>query len=201
VRRLFLLDIGYRRALEELRSLYAPEAHDPFPRHHQHFGGSLAVIAAAYAQAGGMPLKRSSEDVALYRAIVQSGGRFRHSHRVRVYTSARVVGRAEGGLADAISWWHDRARDAAPVLVESAAAAETRLSQLGFWLMGNPASVPPAALTVTPEPPTGQAAEIHATLRTLRERIETLRSLSLAARLELVDRRFKKCSAVPVLAA
>ncbi|MBA2492287.1 MAG: hypothetical protein H0V34_11510 [Gammaproteobacteria bacterium] len=148
-----------------------------------------------------MPLKRSSEDVAICRAIVQSGGRFRHSHRVRVYTSARLLGRAQGGLADALVWWHGRARDAAPVLVESAVAAEARLSKLGLWCLDNPASVPPAALTVTPEPPTGQAAEIHATLRTLRERIETLRSLSLAARLELVDRRFKKCSAVPVLAA
>jgi Glycosyl transferase family 2 len=184
VRRLFLLDIGYRRALEELRSLYAPETHDPFPRHHQHFGASLAVTAAAYAEAGGMPLTRTSEDVALYRAIVASGARFRHSHRVQVYTSARVIGRAEGGLAEAIGWWHARVRDAAPVLVESPAAAEARLLQLGLWCRDNPASVPPAALTVTPEPPPGQAAELQATLRTLRTRIEALRPLSLAARLE-----------------
>ena len=95
VRRLFLLDIGYRRALEELRWLYAPERHDPFPRHHQHFGASLAVTASAYRRAGGMPLVRTSEDVALYRAIVDTGGRFRHSSRVRVYTSAR--GRWPGG--------------------------------------------------------------------------------------------------------
>jgi len=190
VRRLFLLDIGYRRALEELRSLYAPEAHDPFPRHHQHFGASIAVTAAAYAKAGGMPLKRSSEDVALYRAIVESGARFRHSHRVRVYTSGRMIGRAEGGLADAIGWWHARARDAAPVLVEAAAAAEARLLQLGLWCRDNPEKIPPATLVVTPDPPpSGQAAEIHATLRTLRKRIEALRPLSLAARLEPARRR------------
>ncbi len=183
VRRLFLLDIGYRRALEELRSLYAPEAHDPFPRHHQHFGASLAVTAAAYAKAGGMPLKRSSEDVALYRAMVESGARFRHSDRVRVFTSGRMIGRAEGGLADAIGWWHARAWDGAPVLVESAAAAEARLLQLGFWCRDNPEEIPPAALIVTPDPPpSGQAAEIHATLLALRARIEALRPLSLAAR-------------------
>jgi len=185
VRRLFLLDIGYRRALEELRSLYAPEAHDPFPRHHQHFGASLAVTAAAYAAAGGIPLKRSCEDVALYRAIVESGGRFRHSHRVRVYTSGRVTGRAQGGLADAIGWWGEQARGAIPVLVESAVAAEARLMQLGLWCRDNPASVPPAEHAVTPEPPPpGQTAEIHATISALRERIEALRTLSLATRLE-----------------
>src|SRR6202522_180774 len=102
VQRLFLLDVGYRRALEEMRSLYAPEPEDPFPRHHQHYGASLAVTAAAYAKAGGMPLTRSSEDAALYRAVVASGGRFRHSYRVQVRTSARVLGRAEGGLAGAL---------------------------------------------------------------------------------------------------
>jgi len=191
VRKLFLLDIGYRRALEEMRSLYAPEACDPFPRHHQHFGACLAVTAGAYAQAGGMPLTRSREDVALYRAIVESGARFHHSYRVRVYTSARTVGRAQGGLADAMRWWHDRVRGATPVLVESAAAAEARLSQLGFWLVDNPASVAPAALTATPEPAPGHAAEIHATLRILRERSEKLRPLSLAARLDQARRRFE----------
>jgi len=200
VRRLFLLDIGYRRALEELRSLYAPEAHDPFPRHHQHFGGSLAVTAAAYAKAGGMPLKRSSEDVALHHAIVRSGGKFRHSHRVRVYTSARMIGRAQGGLADAIGWWHARARDGAPVLVESAAAAEARFLMLGFWCRENPGRVPPAALVATPDPPApGQAAEIHGTLLTLRDQIEALRPLSLAARLEPAARGRRSTGILPIV--
>lgn len=63
--RLFSLDVMYRRALEELRSLYAPQRHDPYPRHHQHYGASFAVTAAAYGRAGGMPLRTSSEDVAL----------------------------------------------------------------------------------------------------------------------------------------
>lgn len=183
VRRLFLLDIGYRRALEELRALYAPEAHDPFPRHHQHFGASLAVTAAAYADAHGLPPQRSQEDVALYRAIVASGARFRHSPRVRVYTSARLIGRAEGGLADAMGWWHARVRDAAPVLVESTAAAEARLLHLGRWSRDHPGQVPPAVLTETPEPRLGQGADIEITLRTLRTRIEALRPLPLGARL------------------
>jgi len=42
----------------------------------------------------------SSEDVALYRAIIDSGGRFRHSRQVRVQTSARMVGRPQQGGLD-----------------------------------------------------------------------------------------------------
>ncbi len=189
VRRLFLLDIGYRRALEELRSLYAPEPHDPFPRHHQHFGGSLAVTAAGYLRAGGMPLRRANEDVALHRAIIESGGRFRHSYRVRVHTSARMCGRASGGLADAILWWNDQAHDAAPVLVESASAAKARLAQLGIWSAENPGRCPPSQLLNTPEPPPPEKrAEIHHTLRELRAMISDLRLLPLAARLDAARR-------------
>lgn len=147
-----------------------------------------------------MPFRRSCEDVALYQAIVESGARFRHSHRVRVFTSGRVIGRAAGGLADAIGWWHDRARETAPVLVECAAAAEDRLAQLGVWYRDNPKKIPPTALTVTPDrPPPGQDAEIHATLRALRERIETLRPLPLSVRLEPAQRRFEDRAAVRAL--
>ena len=191
VRRFLLLDIGYRRALEELRSLYAPEAHDPFPRHHQHFGGSLAVTAAAYAHAGGMPLRRTNEDVALYRAIVDTGGRFRHSHTVRVQTSARLIGRAQGGMADALGWWQQQAHSATPVMVESADAAEVRLAALGLWCADNPGRIPPASLRMTPDsPPSERTAEIHATLRALRNACAALRPLSLAARLMQASGRF-----------
>lgn len=184
VLRLFVVDIGYRRALEELRSLYDPNAHDAFPRHHQHFGGSLAVTAAAYEKALGMPLRRTSEDVAMYRAILASGGRFRHSYRVKVHTSARMVGRAQGGLADAISWWNRQAVDSAPVMVESAADAEIRCARLGLWRTEHPELAPPASLCETPEPASpAVAVEIHQTLRELREIISTLRPLSLASRL------------------
>ncbi|MBV9873090.1 MAG: glycosyltransferase [Verrucomicrobia bacterium] len=184
VQQLFLLDVGYRRALEEMRSLYAPEPEDPFPRHHQHYGASLAVTAAAYARAGGMPLTRSSEDAALYHAVVASGGRFRHSYRVRVHTSARVLGRAEGGLACALRSWRDRANTARAVLVESAEHAQNRLGRLGLWCATHPDTPPPSALTATPEPlfPV-QTAELRATLNQLRERICELRSISLQNRL------------------
>jgi hypothetical protein len=195
VQRLFLLDVGYRRALEELRSLYAPEAADPFPRHHQHYGASLAVTAAAYAKAGGMPLKRTSEDAALYRAIVASGGRFRHSNRVRVRTSARVLGRAQGGLADALGRWRDQAIAATPVLVESAEHADERLGRLGLWCATYPNIAPPLALAVTPEPPPPEhSAEISETLNSLRERVCARRSIPLRERLARLVKRTERHS-------
>jgi Glycosyl transferase family 2 len=190
VHRLFLLDVGYRRALEEMRSLYAPEPADPFPRHHQHYGASLAVTAAAYAKAGGMPLTRSSEDAALYRAIVASGGRFRHSDRVRVRTSARVVGRAEGGLAVTLGSWNDKAKAKHPVVVESAEHAEERLGRLGLWWAKNSDTPPPFTLTETLElPPPEHASELQKTLNKLRERICALRLLPLRERLTQVAKR------------
>lgn len=203
VARFLVTDIGYRRALEELRSLYAPEAHDPFPRHHQHFGGSLAVTSAAYGRAGGMPLRRSSEDAALVRAIEESGGRIRHSYRVRVFTSARMVGRAQGGLADALSWWNAKTEEATPVLVESASAAADRLAQLGLWRLAHPNRPLPLSLHQTPEPPhPAEASEIQMTLRGLRTIIARLRKATLAARLEEAEKRFAKDSGpeLPVLA-
>lgn len=128
-RRLFLLDVGYRRAVEALADRLDPTPHDPFPRHHQHFGASLAVTAETYARVGGLPPLPSSEDVALYRAIRRVDGRFRHSPRVRVRTSARVLGRASGGMAGELRAW-TAAQDTEP-LVEPAAATARRLGLRG----------------------------------------------------------------------
>ncbi len=192
VRRLFSLDVMYRRALEELRSLYAPQVHDPFPRHHQHFGASIAVTAAAYGRAGGMPLRPSSEDVALYQAVLASGGRFRHSFRVRVVTSARMVGRAQRGLAEAIQAWNGQVGAASPVLVEPAQAAEERLARLGLWCCHHPGGNPPAALTVTPDVlMAGRGQEIGAVIRVLRARSSALLLLPFRERLAAVRLRMQ----------
>ena len=194
VQRLFLLDVGYRRALEEMRSLYAPQPEDPFPHHHQHYGASLAVTAAAYAKAGGMPSTRSSEDAALYYAVVASGGRFRHSYRVRVRTSARVLGRAEGGLAAALASWH-RADAERAVLVESADHAAQRLGRLGLWCATYPHIPPPLVLATPPEPtPPEHAAELQATMNQLRERICKLRLIPLQERLGGLSQRVERYS-------
>lgn len=187
VRRLFLLDIGYRRALEELRSLLAPDRHDPFPRHHQHFGACLAVTAGAVARAGGMPLVRTSEDVALVRAVAASGGRVRHSYRFRAVTSARRNGRASGGLSDVLRWWNGEAAAGRPVCVEDAGHAARRLAALGRWRLAHPGCPDPIHLTAPPEPaPAAMARPIEAVLADLRTLVAALRPLPLETRWQRV---------------
>ena len=184
VRRLYLLDLAYRRALEELRDLYAPCPFDPLPRHHHHFGASLAVTARAYAHVGGMPAVPTSEDVALADALVEAGARLRHSPAVRVRTSARACGRAPGGLADAFARWAVEAAAGREPLVEPAASAERRLARLGLECAAAPHAAPQRALRTTPTPPPGEGEPITTCLDGLRRRIATLRALSLEARLD-----------------
>ncbi|MDQ2779469.1 MAG: glycosyltransferase, partial [Pseudomonadota bacterium] len=88
-----------------LASLIDPDGHDPWPRHHQHFGASLAVTAEAYRAAGGMPKVDVLEDMALVRALQRADRRVRHSPRVRVRTSSRLDGRASVGLSWQLRQW------------------------------------------------------------------------------------------------
>ena len=184
LRRLVLLDTGYRRALERLHSLLAPEPHDPYPRHHQHFGGSLAVTARAYARAGGLPAAPCLEDVAFVRALARAGARLRHSDRVRVWTSARVVGRTCAGLSTEMARMAHLAETGQPLLVESAAHAAERLRRLGLWRRDCVGIVPPLDLTEAPYPiPTDAEQEVGAALRDLRTLAERLDSCPPDARL------------------
>ena len=179
VRRFYLLDLGYRRAVERLRETYAPTPFDPCPRHHQHYGASLAVRADMYLRAGGMPAVPTSEDVALVRAVEAVGGRVRHSDRVRVATSARRVGRASGGLADAFQWWAGLASGGGVPTVESGAEAEVRLARLAVWRSLHPGAPDPVSLVETPP----GAAPINRVLLDLRARADHAAGLTEADRL------------------
>jgi hypothetical protein len=110
---------------------------DPYfessPRHHHHYGASLAVTAYMYAKVGGLPPLPSSEDVALYDALMRFDARFCHSPRVRVITSARSVGRAEAGLSDRLSQLNAMTQKQESIFVEPAALIATRF-YLRRWL-------------------------------------------------------------------
>ena len=110
---------------------------DPYyessPRHHHHYGASLAITAQMYAKVGGLPPLPSSEDVALYEALKRIDARFRHSPQVRVITSARSIGRAEAGLSARLSQLKDMAQNCQSVLVESAELIKMRF-YLRRWL-------------------------------------------------------------------
>ena len=183
VRALYLLDVGYRRLLEHLSDLYCPSPHDPFPRHHQHYGASLAITAAAYAEAGGLPAEPVSEDVALMRAVEALGGHVRHSDRVRVFTSARRDGRAEGGLASAFQFWDRSAMAGQSVLVEAAWHAECRMAAAAQALAAG--HLRPDELLCPPDPPPPDiAVPIRTAVRDLRALTGVLSSLSHADRLQ-----------------
>ena len=93
---------------------------ESYDRHHHHYGASLAVTAQMYTKVGGLPPLHSSEDVALYDALMRTDARFRHSPRVRVITSARAVGRAEAGLSDRLSQLNAMSQKQQSILVEPA---------------------------------------------------------------------------------
>ena len=78
---------------------------DPWPRHHQHFGASLAITVAAYRHVGGMPAEPFLEDEALYRRLRQHDLNVRHSDRVSVVTSSRRRGRVAVGLSWQLREW------------------------------------------------------------------------------------------------
>jgi glycosyltransferase involved in cell wall biosynthesis len=76
--------------------------HDPWPRHNQNCGASLAITASMYDRVGGLPALPVGEDRALMDKVRALDGRIRHSLAAHVVTSARLVGRAWGGMADAL---------------------------------------------------------------------------------------------------
>lgn len=123
-----LRDVGYRSLVAELESLLDPDIHDPWPRHFQHFGASLAVTAETYLRAGRLPVKPWFEDVAFYDALMRVDARFRHSPAVRVQTSGRRIGRTGYGFAVQLGQWENMDLCAQPMCVRSAHTTET-------WIM------------------------------------------------------------------
>lgn len=93
----------YWHSVRAIEDAIDPRHWDPAPRHGDHTGASLAITTALYAASGGVPLLASGEDRALVAASVIAGGRLRHPLDVWTRVSARRQGRAEGGMALAMS--------------------------------------------------------------------------------------------------
>lgn len=140
-RRLARQDTIYQVLADYLEHLLDPDPADPWPRHHHHFGGSLALTAAAYARVGGLPPLPALEDVALVRALRRHDVPLRHSPAVRVWTSARCDGRTPHGLAATLRRWTEATREdddrPDPLGVETPDALITRVmlrrTLRGLW--------------------------------------------------------------------
>jgi len=89
--------------LDEIDWLLDPDPSDPWPRHTQHSGASIAVRASWVARAGGIPAVPIGEDRRFFTSLRELDARIRHSREVVVTVSGRTVGRAKGGMADTIA--------------------------------------------------------------------------------------------------
>jgi GT2 family glycosyltransferase len=99
---------------------------DPAPRHGDHTGASLAITAALYRAAGGVPILPSGEDRALVENAIAAGGRLGHPMSVWTRASARTSGRAAGGMAEYMRDLEDRLIRNEPTLLPSLDQWRTR---------------------------------------------------------------------------
>ena len=96
------LEAQYDALITEMFARLDPRPHDPWPCHATEAGANLAVTLAAYRLIGGLPHCVCGEDRALCAAIEAHGLRVRHDLAPRVSTSGRLIGRAQGGVADTL---------------------------------------------------------------------------------------------------
>lgn len=97
------LERAYGAILDQIGLLANPEPHDPWPRHLEHSGASIAVTREAWNRVGGIPGVPSGEDRAFAKVLRQNGMAIRHAPQVKVYVSARLQGRARGGMAETLA--------------------------------------------------------------------------------------------------
>ncbi len=105
-RKIYLQDVTYRMLQARLESMIDPCPDDPWPRHFQQYGPSMAVRVDAYRKCGGMPALRAIEDVALGWALERVDIHFVHDPAVKVYTSDRSSDRVQGqAFSHALEEW------------------------------------------------------------------------------------------------
>ena len=95
-------ECAYADALDEIAHWIDPDPNDPWPRHVEHSGASIAVARNTYRQTGGIPGVPLGEDRAFAAALRMIDARVRHATDVTVEVSGRIMGRAAGGMADTI---------------------------------------------------------------------------------------------------
>lgn len=117
----------YQRLVDRLTASIDPLPYDPWPRHSDHTGASLAVRADVYSAVGGMSAVPVQEDLNFVNRVRAAGYRLRHALDVRVMVSARLEGRAPGGMADCLKTWLAAEAQGLPHLVEPPGTVLSRL--------------------------------------------------------------------------
>ncbi len=88
--------------LDEIETWIDPDSYDPWPRHQEDSGASIAMRGRSFRQSGGVPRVAVGEDRALVERLRLIDAKIRHSPKIVVRVSGRLEGRAEGGMADTI---------------------------------------------------------------------------------------------------
>ena len=98
-----VVEVAYGTALDRIHDLVDPDPDDPWPRHTEHSGASIAVTVRAWEKAGGVPALPSGEDRGFLAALRRVDVAIRHAPEVVVTVSGRTQGRAPGGMAETIA--------------------------------------------------------------------------------------------------
>ena len=96
------LECQLTKLQDQIAARLDPDPVDPWPRHAEAAGASLAVTVSAFDRAGGIPAIRSGEDRAFVQALARTDARIRHDPMITVTVSGRIHGRAPGGMAETI---------------------------------------------------------------------------------------------------
>ncbi len=127
----------YAALRDEIAALLDPDPTDPWPRHDEHSGASIAVTVAAYRRAGGIPPVALGEDRTFFDALRRVDARIRHAPEARVVVSARTVGRAAGGMADTMrqrmARVHEFLDERLEPVVDALRRARLRVALRGGW--------------------------------------------------------------------
>jgi hypothetical protein len=96
------LEARYATLLAAIDAACDPLAHDPWPNHRTHSGASLGFRADSLRRVLPMDAPPHGEGDALVHALLSRNAVVRHDPDITVATSARIYGRAEGGMAETL---------------------------------------------------------------------------------------------------
>lgn len=114
-----LRDVTYRLFTSRLESVLDPCIANPWPRHFQCYGPSLAVTCEIYDRSGRLPAIPYLEDEEFRKRLKRIDAKIRHSPNVKIYTSSRLTGRVEFGFSVQLKQWQDMSTKGEQQLVES----------------------------------------------------------------------------------
>lgn len=125
------LEAEYESLLAEMNAVLDPLVWNPWPHHATVSGASIAITADAYRTIGGLPRTPLGEDKALIAELVHHDAKVRFSSEIEVVTSARLHGRAAGGVADTLRLRMEQPDAACDEALEPYSVAELRAALRG----------------------------------------------------------------------